>query len=569
MTRLCVKLTAVLLAVALAAGGAAASDMRLRWDKVSLTTSTKPPALKDFGIGYDPKRNNLLAFGGRGPLDSTWRFDIDAGSWSKVADSGTKPDKRFSMIAGVDHKRDRFLVAMGEQTKSLFFNDVWALNLTSLTWSKVATKGTPPRTRYGAVGGVFVFESDYLVVSHGFEKDRYKDSFALRLSDDTWINTTPHGDGDDIPFARCLSGGVAADKSRLVMFGGCGSGGWGPCPAQDTWLLRFQQGTTATPSRTHAAWRKLGTCARPKTFPAMAISPGNVAGSDAPTSVVSHIVSLGGQSRPYSNGDAGEISILDLATEEWTIVNPYAPNGAPSHLSGHQMAYVSRGNTTHMNAGDYVLVFGGGTDDVWKLSVDTSQPIDAVGCPFIFDLRALHAVLMLLSWGFLLPIGATVARFYKHWQPKGRWFAIHRPMQMTGVILSLGGFICAMLMVQLNKFSALPHAIFGSIVFLFGTLQPVNAYFRPHKHEGQPVERKRLIWEYIHKYCGRLALLLGLINPIQGLFYIGAHISIIVLYCIWVAAVVLFYVYKTIQGEPDSSPVAQWVNMHTVGEKDN
>jgi hypothetical protein len=61
------------------------------------------------------------------------------------------------------------------------------------------------------------------------------------MQTDSWLDATPAN--GDIPNARCLLAGVALQKSRLVIWGGCGSGGHGPCPAQDTWLLDAQGGT--------------------------------------------------------------------------------------------------------------------------------------------------------------------------------------------------------------------------------------------------------------------------------------------------------------------------------------
>lgn len=43
-----------------------------------------------------------------------------------------------------------------------------------------------------------------------------------------------------------------------------------------------------------------------------------------------------------------------------------------------------------------------------------------------------HGTLMLLSWGFLLPAGAVLARFFKHREPL--WFHCHRSVQVVGLV---------------------------------------------------------------------------------------------------------------------------------------
>jgi hypothetical protein len=61
-----------------------------------------------------------------------------------------------------------------------------------------------------------------------------------------------------------------------------------------------------------------------------------------------------------------------------------------------------------------VLAIGGAgvpTLDVWLLNGTSIADNRVLPCPFLLDIRLLHGLLMLLSWGILLPIGVTIARF--------------------------------------------------------------------------------------------------------------------------------------------------------------
>lgn len=69
-------------------------------------------------------------------MDDTWLFHVHTAQWQNVA-ANPRPPARFSMVAGVDVRRDRFIITTGEGEDS-FFNDVWALNLRTLSWSEVA-----------------------------------------------------------------------------------------------------------------------------------------------------------------------------------------------------------------------------------------------------------------------------------------------------------------------------------------------------------------------------------------------------------------------------------------------
>ena len=73
----------------------------------------------------------------------------------------------------------------------------------------------------------------------------------------------------------------------------------------------------------------------------------------------------------------------------------------------------------------------------------------------------------------LLFLGGFVARYYRHLNPL--WFKMHRPAQMIGLISSWIGMIFGFIA---NNDPKSTHGIIGLIVMVFGTLQPINAYFR-------------------------------------------------------------------------------------------
>lgn len=165
-------------------------------------------------------------------------FNITSNTWRTVSPA-TAPAPRFSMVYGMDQTagRDRFIISTGEGSSG-FFNDIWAFDLSSETWSQLPQAGDVPDVRYGSAGGSWFADSRHFIVSHGFKggTDRFDDAFSYDFVNQRWTEITP----SKCPFARCLVGSAVVDSSALVMFGGCGSGGFGPCPAQDTWELTVQ-----------------------------------------------------------------------------------------------------------------------------------------------------------------------------------------------------------------------------------------------------------------------------------------------------------------------------------------
>jgi len=126
-----------------------------------------------------------------------------------------------------------------------------------------------------------------------------------------------------------------------------------------------------------------------------------------------------------------------------------------------------------------------------------------------------HAILMLLGWGFLLPSGTLIAKFFKH-RPDGMWFKLHRGIQTLGLLLALLGWIIALVNFNVFKDYGLvnyQHGICGMTVMILGLLQPLNALLRPHgpASPSDDKSKHRIMWELWHKTSGWVAV--GLAIP--------------------------------------------------------
>jgi hypothetical protein len=185
----------------------------------------------------------------------------------------------------------------------------------------------------------------------------------------------------------------------------------------------------------------------------------------------------------------------------------------------------------------------------------------------------LHMLAMLVAWGALLPFGVTFARYMRKHHDAKLWFTVHRTCQYIGWACQLLGFIMAIVYVSKSggsNFSGsyVYHKIIGLIVVILGTLQPLNAYFRPHPHPDIDASRgcddARTCWEFLHKTCGLTAIALGAFNVFSGVFvaksanYTNAFWLIpLVVGGITVGSMMLFALYKEIcgNGKEDPRPV--------------
>lgn len=80
----------------------------------------------------------------------------------------------------------------------------------------------------------------------------------------------------------------------------------------------------------------------------------------------------------------------------------------------------------------------GSLNDIWLLEGDVSEAdktASAGGCGSAdFNLIALHGIFMFLGWGVLLQAGAFIARYFRHREPEGWWFKMHRIFQVSGIL---------------------------------------------------------------------------------------------------------------------------------------
>jgi len=153
------------------------------------------------------------------------------------------------------------------------------------------------------------------------------------------------------------------------------------------------------------------------------------------------------------------------------------------------------------------------TDDEKQLLFTTQNN------PSFRNMRLAHGSLMLIGWGLILPSGVVVARFFKH-RPDGLWFKIHRYLQPLGLLLTLLGWILAL--VNFDVFAQTDirfiHGLVGSIVMVLGLLQPLNAWLRPHlpSNEEEEKTRKRILWEHYHRCAGWSCVFLSVFVIIIG-----------------------------------------------------
>jgi len=143
----------------------------------------------------------------------------------------------------------------------------------------------------------------------------------------------------------------------------------------------------------------------------------------------------------------------------------------------------------------------------------------------LLGLHDIHAIIMFISWGIILPFGALWARYTRH-LPHELWIKVHRIFQYGGFLISLSGIILAYVMLGTTyHFRMMTHAVIGTVILGLSCFQVLIAFFRPHIVPDKPKTRNRKLFEIIHPWNGRVLVVLGVVQIYFGIFAIGYNKS--------------------------------------------
>ena len=157
-------------------------------------------------------------------VEEMWVFHLDCSSWEQINPAGG-PGVRARHAVALDEMRDRMILFAGRLRESggfgsyVNFNDVWAFDLATDTWSEVATTGGPPAVR-SSTQMRYDAPRDRMIVfggnssTSGLTLTGMGDTWSLDLATGTWTEIV--GDG---PSPRLFHAGALVGD-RFYVFGG-------------------------------------------------------------------------------------------------------------------------------------------------------------------------------------------------------------------------------------------------------------------------------------------------------------------------------------------------------------
>ncbi|UCD05631.1 MAG: hypothetical protein JSV98_11085, partial [candidate division WOR-3 bacterium] len=187
--------------------------------------SGQPPSDRTWCASvYDAVGDRLIIFGGWFEFsffNDVWELDLTAGSeaWQMLSTSGTAPDPREAATCIIDPVNNRMVVFGGYDLTTSARNDVWELDLMTLTWNQLFPSGPTPVPRYGHTA-IYDPVDHRMVVFGGIApySPGFNDIWELDLTDgaEVWQQLNPAGVP---PNARCRHFAVYNSVSHEMVVG--------------------------------------------------------------------------------------------------------------------------------------------------------------------------------------------------------------------------------------------------------------------------------------------------------------------------------------------------------------
>jgi hypothetical protein len=194
------------------------------WTQLNPSGTPPSPRLGAKAV-VDPVNNRMIMFGGTtnvSGFDETWALDLNTYTWSLLNPTGIKPPARQAHCAIYDPSGHRMIIYAGSNWGVPVMNDVWSLDLTygSEAWQQLFPGGQQPGARTQHFGIYDQYSND-MVMGFGYDYPsfiHYDDVWILELTSLTWEQIIPHTITVEGRRASCAA--YDPNEHRIIIFGG-------------------------------------------------------------------------------------------------------------------------------------------------------------------------------------------------------------------------------------------------------------------------------------------------------------------------------------------------------------
>ncbi|XP_008803564.3 cytochrome b561 and DOMON domain-containing protein At3g25290-like [Phoenix dactylifera] len=148
-------------------------------------------------------------------------------------------------------------------------------------------------------------------------------------------------------------------------------------------------------------------------------------------------------------------------------------------------------------------------------TIDLSSGVGHSRRHYNLGLREAHGILSVIGWGFLLPIGVIVSRYFRGSpiDSKMTWFYVHVTIQIVAFSIGVTAWgIGLSLMERSKRYRAfMGHRIIGILVVCLASLQMMALWLKPKR-----ADKYRKYWNIYHHFVGYSLIALIIVNIFKG-----------------------------------------------------
>jgi N-acetylneuraminic acid mutarotase len=188
------------------------------WEEL---TTTGPTGTLGARTAYDIGSDRMILFGGldidaNSVSDQTWAYDLDTNTWTEM-DPAERPGAGNFHAMAYDAESDRIILFGGADLNDNPYTDTWAYDFEADTWERMAPDVSPPGRYYH--GMAYDAANDRVILFGGTDawaQATFNDTWAYDYNTDTWTEIDTPG-----PTVRAWHAMAYDEASQsVVVFGG-------------------------------------------------------------------------------------------------------------------------------------------------------------------------------------------------------------------------------------------------------------------------------------------------------------------------------------------------------------